>query len=342
MTQPELPDPPSGRAARTDAAGEEILPAPELEGAVVEADTRSAGAPPGDRWAVPLGLRYMALGALAFSVMSLLVKVVGQRLPSQEIVFFRAVVTLVLSYWGVRAARVDAWGTNRRLLVLRGLIGFVALSAFYYAVIHLPLADATVIQYTNPVFATLLATRALGERLRLREVGTLVVSMVGVVIVTRPSFLFGGESALPLLAAGIGLVGAVASGTAYVSVRKLRATEHPMVIVFYFALVSVICSMPLAAPGALLPTPTEWVLLLAIGATTHVGQVAITRGLHMERAGRATAVGYLQIVFAATWGALAFGDHPDVSTILGALLIVASTLALSRGSSGEPEAARRD
>lgn len=313
---------------------------PELEGMTAGAATDRDAPAPADRRGIPLGLRYMALGALAFSVMSLLVKVVGQRLPSQEIVFFRAVVTLVLSYWGVRRARVDPWGTNRRLLVLRGLIGFAALSAFYYAVIHLPLADATVIQYTNPVFATLLATRALGERLRLREVGTLVISMVGVVIVARPSFLFGGESALPLAAAGIGLAGAMASGTAYVAVRKLRDTEHPMVIVFYFALVSVICSMPLAAPGALLPTPTEWILLLAIGATTQLGQVSITRGLHLERAGRATAVGYLQIVFAATWGALVFGERPDAATVLGALLIVASTLALSRGPSERPGTGR--
>ena len=273
----------------------------------------------------------MAAGAFFFSLMSLLVKVAGQRLPSQEIVLARAAIMLVLTYAALRRAGVPLWGTERRLLVVRGLVGFVGLSGFYYAVVHVPLADATVIQYMNPIFAALIAVPVLGERVRLREAASVLVSLVGVVLVMRPTFLLGSVGAAPLdpVAVGIGLVGALGSGSAYVFVRKLGATEHPLVIIFYFALVSTLAALPLGLFGALWPTPLEWLVLLGVGVTTQLGQVSITRGLMLERAGRATGVGYLQIVFAALWGALFFAEYPDAGTVLGALLIVGSTLALA-------------
>ena len=310
------------------ARDEAVAATPELAGEVAGIETAEEeprGAAP-----FPLGMRYMAAGALSFSVMSLLVKVAGQRLPSQEVVMVRAVITLALSAWAVRSARVSPWGMRRGLLVLRGVVGFLALSAFYHSIVHLPLADATVIQYTNPVFAALLAVPFLGERLRAREVASVLVSLAGVALVMRPAFLFGEAAMLDPVTVGIGLFGAVCSGTAYVAVRRLGATEHPSVIVFYFALVSVLGSVPTALPDAVWPTPGEWLVLLGIGVSTQIGQVAITHGLRLERAGRATATAYLQIVFAALWGILFFAELPDWGTFAGAALIVASTLALAR------------
>jgi drug/metabolite transporter (DMT)-like permease len=316
-----MPDP------RRDEA---VAATPELGGEVAGIEVEGDAPAGGSRF--PLGMRYMAAAALAFSVMSLLVKVGGQRLPSQQMVAVRAVITLVLSAWAVRAAGVSPWGTpgKRGLLILRGCVGFLALTCFYHSIVHLPLADATVIQYTNPVFAGLLAVPFLGERLRRREVVSVLVSMAGVVMVTRPSFLFGHGHALEPTTVGIGLLGALFSAMAYVTVRKLGATEHPAVIVFYFSLVSIFAAVPTALPGALWPTPVEWLVLLGIGCTTQLGQIAITHGLRLERAGRATATAYLQIVFAALWGILFFAELPDWGTFLGAALIVGSTLALAR------------
>jgi drug/metabolite transporter (DMT)-like permease len=305
---------------------------PELEGMAAEIEPGEAEELAGGRLPrFSAGLRYMAAGAFFFSVMSLLVKVAGRRLPSQEIVLVRAVITLALSWWAVRRARVAPWGNNRPRLVLRGIVGFLALSGFYYSLVHLPIADATVIQYTNPVFAALLAVPVLHERLRAREVLVVLASMAGVLIATRPTFLFGhGEGALDPVAVGVGLLAAMCSAAAYVTVRSLRGREEPLVIVFYFALVSTLGALATGLPGAVWPTGTEWLVLLGVGVTTQLGQVSITRGLHLERAGRATATAYLQIVFAALWGALFFAELPDAGTVAGAVLIVASTLALAR------------
>ncbi|MFW6201644.1 MAG: DMT family transporter [Gemmatimonadota bacterium] len=276
------------------------------------------------------GVRYMVAGAFFFSVMGALVKWAGRRLPSQEIVLARAVVTLVLSWAMVRRAGVTPWGSDRRLLVVRGVLGFIALSCFYYAVVHLPLADATVIQYTNPVFTAAIAAWLLGERVRLVAVGCMGASLVGVVLIARPSFLFGGGGALDPAAVAIALAGAIFSAAAYVTVRRLRATEDALVVVFYFALVSTIGAVPTTAPVAVWPGPLEWLLLLGVGITTQIAQVYMTRGLHLEPAGRATAIGYLQIVFAGVWGALFFDEIPDGTGIAGAALIVASTFLLGR------------
>lgn len=272
----------------------------------------------------------MAAGALAFSVMSLLVKTAGARIPSMQIVLVRSVILVALAGGTAVARRRKLRGREPRILFLRGVLGFVALSCFYYAVVHLPLADATVIQYTNPVFTALIAAAVLSESLRRREVVLALTSLAGVTLVARPTFLFGeAASALPALAVGVALGGAVFSAAAYVTVRRLRE-ESTSVVVLWFAGVSVLGSLPAVVPSWVPPTPREWAVLAGVGVSTHLGQIFITRGLQRERAGRAMAVGYLQIVFAAVWGALFFAEIPGPWSVLGALVIVASTLALSR------------
>ena len=296
---------------------------------MVGAEGRGSGAAaPGS--GVPPGLRYMALGAFWFSVMSLLVKAVGARLPSMEVVLARAVVTLALSVLLLRRARVRPWGTQPRRLLVRGLLGFGGLTCFYYGLTHLPIADATVLQYTNPVFTALLAALVLGERLSRRELAATLASFAGVVLVARPSALAGAAAALPTFPVLVALTGALLSASAYVAVRGMGTSEHPLVVVFYLPLVSVPLALPAVLPVWVWPTPLEWAGLLAVGATTQVAQVYMTKGLQLERAGRATAVGYLQVVFAAAWGLLLFGERLTAWTAAGTALVLAGTLLLAR------------
>jgi drug/metabolite transporter (DMT)-like permease len=270
----------------------------------------------------------MAFGAFWFSLMSLLVKLAGQTLPSQQVVLVRGVITLVLSYALVRHAGVYPWGNDKGLLITRGVFGFVALSLFYFSLTRLPLADASVIQYTNPVITAVLAALVLRERIGPLEALVLLCCLAGVVLITRPSILFGGEARLPPLYVALALFGAFCSACAYVTIRRLTG-EHPLVIVFYLPMVTVVGTLPLVAPRLVWPTPLEWLVLVGVGVTTQVAQVYMTRGLQLEPAGRATAVGYLQIVFAGVWGALFFGELPDAWSVTGAALIVGSTLALA-------------
>jgi drug/metabolite transporter (DMT)-like permease len=271
------------------------------------------------------GVLYMGLAALFFSLMTVLVKLAGRGLPAEEIVLARVVVTLVLSYVLVRRAGLSPWGNDRRKLALRGLLGACALACYYWTVTRMPLAEATTIHHTAPVVTAVLAWRLLDERIGAAGWLALGLGMAGVVMVARPAAIFGdtGLDPVPVVAA---LAGAICSASAYVTVRKLTATEAPLVIVFYFPLVALPLTIPWAAPVLELPTGDEWLLLIGVGVSTQIAQVFLTMGLARERAGRATAVGYLQVALAMMWGVLVFGEVPPAIAVAGAALIVGATL----------------
>jgi len=195
------------------------------------------------------GAGYMLLSAFAFSLMTVFVKLGGVRLPWQELVVARAAVTLVLSYVGLRRASIPPLGTQRGLLALRGVFGFIALSAVYYSVTHLPLAEATVIQYLHPPLTAVMAAVILGERLERSVFFAMALGLLGLLLVAQPQALFG-TAAAPLDPMGLAaaFLGAFFSSCAYITVRKLGRTEHPYVIIFYF---------PLVVHGAMLIEPTE-------------------------------------------------------------------------------------
>lgn len=289
----------------------------------------------------PVGVRYMAGAALFFSLMSLLVKVAGQRVPTMEVVFSRSVITLAITSALVRQKDLPMWGSpsNRPLLLARGVMGFSAVACFFYALTHLPLAEATVIQYTNPVWTAVIAALFLSEHLRLVEIVGIAASLTGVVLVARPEILFGGANAgLDPVAVGVALSGSVLSATAYVTIRSLGATEHPYVIIFYFALVGTVGSALLLPVTADLvwPEPAEWAAMAGVGIAAQIAQIFLTLGLQHERAGRAMAVGYLQIVLAAVWGLVFFAEFPAPVGLVGIVMILAGTFVVARRRHVEP------
>lgn len=276
------------------------------------------------------GIRAMIVGAFWFSLMGLFVKLAGRRLGSMEIVFARSVITLGLSWWSLWRLRINPLGTNRPLLFVRGVLGSTALLFYFYSIVHLPLGEATLIQYTNPVFATLLAAIILKESLRAPEILCLVASLLGVLFIAHPPPLFGVAAPPPnwwYITSAV--IGAACSGAAYTLVRKMRGTEHPIVIVGYLPLLSVPMSLPFAIRSWIQPNAVEWLLLIGVGVTTQLAQIAMTRGLQLERTARATTAGYSQVAFAVLWGAIFLGELPDAWTLAGAVTIIGSTLVLS-------------
>jgi len=262
--------------------------------------------------------------------MSACAKLAGGRLSSQEIVFFRAIVVTGITYYALRRRGISPWGPNRGLLLLRGLFGYAALSCFLWAVIRLPLADTTVIHFTNPVWTALLAAVFIGEVLRGWEAILAVVALGGVMIVARPGFLFGEASGLDPLAVAAALAGAILSAAAYVTAKALTRTHDPLVIVFAFAFVSLVGSIPSTVSSFIMPGGWEWLVLLGVGLGAQGGQLYVTKALQVEKAGRVMAVGYLQIVFAAAWGLFLFQEVPDLWTGVGAAIIIGSTFVMGR------------
>lgn len=278
----------------------------------------------------------MVLSAFFFSLMGVCVKQVGGRIPAIEVVLARAVVSVVLSWWMLRRSGIAPWGQRRWLLIWRGAIGTLALLCVYQALVLLPLAAATVLQYSYPTFTALLAWLMLGEPLGRRLLGAVALGWLGVLVLAWSPAVTGLGSglsaALPPQAVAIALVGAFSTALAYVSVRALRHSEHPLVIVFYFPLVALVLSLPLVLLDPVVPSWRELVWLVGVGVFTQLGQLTLTEGLIGLPAARATAISYVQVAFAALWGWLIFAEPLASTTLLGALLVLAATLLSVRRS----------
>jgi drug/metabolite transporter (DMT)-like permease len=274
------------------------------------------------------GVLLLLCSALGFSGMSVLVKLGGYVLPVSMLVLARGAVSLVLSVGMLARSGVPMWGKEPRRLIGRGLLGLGGLACFFYAVTALPLAEATVLHYMNPVFTAIVAAVWLGERVDRRLVLAIVIALAGTILVVRPGALFGVHEALNWKGVAAALGGATFSAFAYTTVRSLSRTEHPDVIVFYFSLVATPATLPFAIADWQAPTASGWLILIGIGVTTQFGQIFLTRGLTLVPAARGTTVGYIQIVFAATWGWLLFHESPTAWTFVGALLVVISTMLI--------------
>ena len=266
----------------------------------------------------------MIFSAFGFAVMATFVKLAGrQGIPLQEIIAARAAVSLLLSYIDVKRKHIPLFGHNKPLLLVRGIVGFFTLTGVYYALLHLPLAEATVLQYLHPLFTALLALLLLKEQPTFATLICIVVSLIGLVVMIRPDFVFGELSGnLDLFAVGIAISAAFGSGLAYTIVRKLSAHEDPSVIVFYFPLVCLPATLLLSAEDFVMPEGWTWASLLMVGIGTQLGQVCLTRAMQMETASRATSFSYTQVVFAAIFGIAVFDELPSGWTILGAGLII--------------------
>ena len=276
------------------------------------------------------GVLYMLVAAVGFSLMGLLVKVASATFPTMQLVFVRSALMTAITVWALRRERTPLLGVDRRTLLARGVVGAVALSFFYLGIGRLPLGDAVTIQYTTPVWTALVAALLLGERLRPAVLVGAVLSLAGVALVAKPSVLFGAGAALDPWGVAAVAAAAVLSGFAYTFVRKLRATDRPMTIIFYLSWVGMVGALPFALGGWAWPTGWEWALLLGIGLATHAGQVGLTNGMHRLEAGTASSIGYLQVVLAFAWGALFLGDAVDGLSLAGAALVVSSVLLVVR------------
>lgn len=295
---------------------------------------------------------WMLSSALSFSLMSVFVKAVGERIPVAEVVLARSLVSLVLSVLMLRQAGLSPWGNRRWLLVLRGVIGTGALLCVFAALEQLPLAPATVLQYLQPTITALLAWLLLKERLGGRIVLAALLGWLAVVLLSSPAELSGllgplagtllGHSSMPLPLTGVllALGGAVLSACAYVSVRALGRSEHPLVIVFYFPLVGLVLTLPAVIAEPVLPSMREALALVGVGLFTQLGQIGVTRGLLRLPAARATAMSYGQVPLAALWGWCFFREPLDPDTAMAALLVLAATL-LSLRRAPQPAATDR-
>ncbi|KAI8636983.1 hypothetical protein BD408DRAFT_396476 [Parasitella parasitica] len=289
------------------------------------------------------GLLFMTLSALGFSTMSLFVKLSGTSFPSFEIVFARSIVQTAFGLLGCVILKVNPLGKPgvRQWLLFRGLAGTIGLSLFFYSITKLPLADATVVFFLGPACTAILASIVLGETFTLFDGICSVACMIGVILVSKPQFLFGVEEGphkdqdisewQRLFAILCALLGAMMSAVAYVTVRKIGRGAHYLVHVVYFGLVSVVIA-PIGLISFQSPVMPrglyEYVMLLLVGLSAFVGQCFLNQGLQMAPAGPGTLMRMNDVVFAFLFGIFILHEYPDIYSISGASIIVLMTSAM--------------
>ncbi|MDF1553966.1 MAG: DMT family transporter [Deferrisomatales bacterium] len=273
------------------------------------------------------GQRHMVLATLLFTAMGVLVKHL-RHIPAHEVVFFRAAVTLVLSWTALRRAGVSPWGNNRRLLLARGAAGTAALLIYFYTLQHMPLASAVTVQYLSPLFTILLSGLFLGEAATPRQWAFFGLCFAGVAAIKG----FDPRVALPDLA--LGVLAAALAGVAYNLVRRLKGSDTPMVVVFYFPLVTFPVIGPYTLTHWVMPRGIEWLWLLAVGLLTQAAQVSLTKAYHLEPAVNISHLTYLGTLWALLLGYLVFGETVPLPALVGIGLVVLGVVLASRAGTG--------
>jgi drug/metabolite transporter (DMT)-like permease len=269
------------------------------------------------------GLVLMVVSAACFAAMAAFAKKLLPETPVQAVVLSRGVMMSAIFVAAARWRGVPVLGRRPGMLLARGLLGYAALSCYFYSVQHLPLGDAVLLQYSHPVFVAAVAPLFLGERTAGRQWLLIAGALVGVALVVRPA----GEVRTEAL---VGVLGSILSGLAYIAVRKLSRTEHPMTILLWFPLATIPFSLvaTLNAGRAAIPRNGREVAgHLLVTASALVGQIALTHGLARAGAARATAVTLTGPVFGLALGFLLFGSVPTPASLVGTVVVL-TALAL--------------
>ena len=274
------------------------------------------------------GIKFLIGSGLAFSLMSACVKAIGDKIPVSELVLARAVISLIITRILLLKNNINPWGHQKRLLLIRGILGTIALFCIFKALTILPIATATVIQYIYPTFTVICAYFILNEYIFKRIILSIILGSLGIILVTSPEWSGGNNITETLTAIAIAILGALMTSLAYICVRKLSAKENPLVIIYYFPLVSIPLSLPFIINDFVLPNGTDWLLILCIGLFTQVGQLCITEGLRIIPAGQATSINYSQVIFSSILGYFIFQEAITKEMFSGGFCVLISTIII--------------
>jgi drug/metabolite transporter (DMT)-like permease len=280
----------------------------------------------------------MLLAALGFALMGALVKLGATKFSSSELVFYRSLFGLITVSLYLRSQKLSLATPVLFKQMSRALVGFASLVLFFYAIAHLPLATAMTLNYTSPLFLALLSPFLLQEPLKRTLLLALIIGFIGVSLLLKPTLNSGNA-----LAGSLGLLSGLGAAWAYVHVKQLGQLNEPDTrTVFYFTLVSTVLAglWMLMAPqlhgidgissellsGFHRLNWQDMPLLIGLGATATVAQLAMTRAYRTGDTLVVASLAYTTVVLASLFGVLWWGEQLSIGDCLAISLIVLSGL----------------
>ena len=265
------------------------------------------------------GILFILLSSFCFACMNVCVRMAGD-VPTIQKSFFRNLVALVVAVSVLVREKQGIRPADRKnipMLLARAFFGTVGVLANFYAVDHLMLSDASMLNKMSPFFAVLASSFLLKEKITPMQMLTLAGAFLGAMFIVRPSF-----SNMDLIPSLIGLSGGICAGIAYTYVRKLGLHgEKGPVIVFAFSAFSCLTALPFILFHYSPMTMTQLLWLLGAGVAATGGQFSITAAYCNAPAREISVYDYSQVIFSAFLGFVLFADIPDAYSVVGYVLI---------------------
>ena len=269
-----------------------------------------------------LGILCILTSSLFFALMSFFVRLAGD-LPTMQKAFFRnaiaavfMIIVLLKSGGGFRPQK-----GSLPFLLLRSICGTIGLVCNFFAIDHMNISDANMLNKLSPFFAIMFSAVLLRERANRWEWGAVALAFCGALLVAKPSFNIAGVPAL------IGVLGGLGAGTAYTFVRLLgQRGERSEVIILFFSLFSSVSVLPFAIADFQTMSLCQLLFLLLAGCAATGGQIFITRAYTYAPAKEISVFDYSQVIFAAALGLMFLEQIPDRLSILGYIIIIAAAV----------------
>ncbi|MDO8976317.1 DMT family transporter [Reyranella sp.] len=270
------------------------------------------------------GALWLVSGGFIFTSTGVMIRLLSEQIESVQTAFFRAILSVIMLLPLMMTGRVKPWLSKRiKGHFWRTFMGTTSMVLGFYAISMLPLADATAIAFSQPLFSVLVAAVIAKEKVRWRRWTATVVGFIGVLVMVRP-----GESSLQL-GALVALANAACVAVSILLVKRLSDSESPLMILTQFAIFSTLLLAPPALWVWRWPDLFGWVLAIGIASTATVGQYFWVQAF---KAGEMSAIApfeYMRLPFAVFMGWLMWNEMPVVWTYVGAAIVIASALYIA-------------
>ncbi|MGB0134189.1 DMT family transporter [Dokdonella sp.] len=267
----------------------------------------------------------MAASATLFGTMAVAIRFASSEQHPFEIAFFRCLFGALFALPLIRVHGIEILRTRRLgFYLIRCAVGIVSMLCGFWALVHLPLAQAVALSYSTPLFITIGAVLVLGEVVRMRRWSAVIIGFIGVLVIVRPS---ASDFSVATL---IALTAAAISGMVTISIKYLSRTDPPDRIVLLTTLLWVPLSLPFALAVWEWPSAHIWPWLVLSGALGTGGHYCWTRALKMADASALAPLSYLQFLVVGVLAWLLFNETVDTYTLLGAGIVISASLYIAR------------
>jgi drug/metabolite transporter (DMT)-like permease len=269
------------------------------------------------------GLMLMILSAFFYALTDVLVKFMFTSLGVIQIGFFRFVLGGLILWPLLVSGRYSLKGKYTRVLIVRGLVGTLTFLCFLKSIAMIPLSNAIVLIYTFPLFATFFSFLLLKEPFKKLEIMLTVVSMIGIyILINASSYVFN-------MGHIFGLLTGCFAGLSMVLIRKLRKTNDPLIIYFYFCMVGGTVLFPFFIVSFKIPDFEQFSLLVLLAVIFLIGQILMNQGFKYCKASEGSVILMSEVVFTGIAGVVIFNDSLSPIFLAGASLIVGSGVGLN-------------